>query len=613
MSRHALALVLPSFAVLALAANAAAQFAVASATPANNARGISPAAVVTLTFTAPVDPATVIPANFKLSGRWSGPVPCQVTLGGGGTVVTVAPQRPLFACEIATLQVARTVASATAAPLTGGFTSIWWVDAAPSSGTFQSAQVVDYRLPGEGLIRTYGFFAGDVDGDGAPDMSATNEVSWDVRVLRNDGCGTFGAPVVTPMPNGEEPSPNEGADFDGDGFIDLATGNQNAQSVAVLRNSGTGTYLPPVVIPVGGQVHGLALLDADSDGDTDIVATNTQNIALLRNNGDGTFQAPTFFNGGGNGEWSIAVADANGDGRPDLFCGTNNTQALTVLLGDGNGAFTPAGSVAIGGFPWQMAAGDVDGDGDADCVIANASNGTARVFLGDGAGGISAGPSYAVGNNPVSVDLGDLEGDDDLDIVVANFGNATATIWRNTGNGTFANPTTLPVALAGSCGVIVDHDRDGDTDLIVVDELSDQGFVFRQNGPGSASAQDPSCAATLRVNNFAIRAGYGATPPTTLPGGQLAFFGVSGGPLEFVGLFAGAQLEPGAPSPFGLIGLDLGQPTTVLLSTFTDARGECLVPVNVPTGLPAGATLTFQCVLSAQGALTVSNPEQVAF
>jgi hypothetical protein len=607
MSRLALALVV-------FAANAAAQFTVSNVTPGNGARGVSPAAVVTITFNAPVDPATVTAANFKLFGRWSGPVPCTLTVGGGGTTVTMAPQRPLFPTEIATLGVTRFVTSAASAPLTGGWFAMWWVDAAPSTGIFQLDHFVNYRLPNEGLIRTYGFFAGDVDRDGAPDMSATNEVSWDVRLLRNNGCGTFATPIVTQMPNGEEPSPNEGGDFDGDGWIDLATGNQNGASVAVLRNNGGG-YQAPVVYPVGGGVHGIAVFDADSDGDTDIAATNSSNIALLRNNGNGTFAAPTFFNGGGNGEWSIAVADANNDGKPDLFCGTSSTQALALLLGDGNGGFTPAGTLALGGFPWQMAVGDVNGDGVVDCVVANASNGTARMCLGNGSGGLSAGNAYPVGSNPVSVDVGDLEGDDDLDVVVASFSGGNATIWRNNGNGTFANSTTLPVAIAGSCGVLVDHDRDGDTDIIVVDELDDKGFVFRQQGPDSPTAQDPSCAATLRVNNFATRAGYGGAPARLLPVGQLAFFGMSGGGFEFAAVFAGTRLDPGAPSPFGLLGLDLGAGVVAVVSSFLDANGELMVPVAVPTPMPPGATLTLQGVttVSATGALVFSNPEQVVF
>ena len=610
--RNPAALPFPIFVAL-LASSAAAQFTVTGVTPTNNARSVSAAAVVTVTFSAPVNPLTVTPQNIKLAGRWSGPVPGVLTMGGGGTTVTFSPSRPLFATEIATLTVTHFVTSSTSAPLTGGFMAMWWVDSAPSSGTYVLDHVVNYRLPGEGLIRTYGFFAGDIDRDGSPDMSATNEVSFDVRLLKNNGCGTFGPKVITSLPSGHEPSPNEGADFNGDGWIDLATGNQNGNSVAIFLNNGAGNYLPPTVIPIGGAVHGLALLDADSDGDVDIVAPNQSDLALLRNNGNGTFQAPTFFDGGGTGEWAVAVADANGDGKADIFCGTYSTQVVTLLLGNGNGTFVPSDTKACGGHPWQMAVGDLNGDGKIDCAVANGGSTLAGVLFGNGAGALSPVVTYTVGSAPVSVDIGDIEGDGDLDIVIASYGAANATMLRNNGSGVFGNATTLAATSAGSCAVIVDYDRDGDTDVILVDELDDMGFVYRQVGPNPAGVQPPSCDAALRVNSFANRGGYAGAPSHYLPGGALAFLTVSGGPNQFVGLFGGAPLQNGAPSPFGLLNLDLGQPLSPLLNALLDTFGETIIPIQVPTGLPLGLTLTLQCIVTTPTNLVVTNPEQMVF
>lgn len=603
-----------------LLANAAAQLTVTGVTPTNNARGVSPAAVVTLTFSTAVDPTTITAQNLKLAGRWSGPVPVLMTIGGGGTTVTLAPQRPLFATEIATLTVANAVRSAGGASLLGGFAAIWWVDAAPSTGTFVLDHTVDYRRPGEGLIRTYGFFAGDIDRDGAPDMSATNEVSFDIRLLKNNGCGAFGPSVITPMPGGEEPSPNEGADFNGDGWIDLATGNQSGQSVAVFFNDGAGNYLPPLLMPAGGQVHGLALLDADSDGDVDIAATNIVNVLLLRNNGNGTFAAPVLFNAG-NGEWSLAAADANGDGKVDLFCGSSGSQAVAVLLGDGNGGFAVGPLRPCGGFPWQMATGDVNGDGKADCVVANNNNATAGVLLGDGLGGLGAATLLATGPNPVSVDIGDAEGDDDLDVVVASFSGGYATLWRNNGNGTFANPSTLPAASAGSCAVIVDHDRDGDTDVILVDEITDTAFVWRQLGPNAPSTQLPSCAAALRVNSLGGRAGFGGAPPQPLPTGRLAFVNTSGGAGQPYALVTGAQLAPGLPLlTWGTANIDLTQPFDILVNGFfggpvglLDGNGEQVLAFAIPPGLPPGATTVLQCVVNTPAGFVLTNAETVVF
>lgn len=604
--------------VLAIATPATAQLAVTATSPANNARGISPAATVTITFSAAVDPATVTAANIRVVGRWSGPVPGTFSISPAGNTVTFTPARAMFATEIATLMVSHAVTSTTGAPLTNGHFAMWSIDAAPSTGTYVLDHVVDYRLPGEGLIRTYGFFAGDVDRDGSPDMSSTNEVSFDVRLLKNDGCGHFGPKVVTPLPAGEEPSPNEGADFNGDGWLDLVTGNQNGASVAFFMNNGAGGYLAPFVIPVGGGVHGVAVADVDSDGDVDVLATNQSNIALVRNNGNGTFQAPTFFNGGGNGEWSIAVADANGDGKVDIFCGTSTSQLVTVLLGNGAGTFTPNWSQPCGGFPWQMAVGDLNADGIIDCVIAEATNGRAGVLLGNGSGGLAPVVGYFVGSNPVSVDIGDLEGDDDLDVVVASYSNGNATMLRNNGSGVLGNASTINASIAGSCAVIVDFDRDGDTDVILVDELDDKGFVWRQDGPTAPSAQPPTCDAALRINNFANRGGFAGNAAHLLPGGQTLFLGLSGQPNQLAGVFFGVPSPIGAPIGIGL--LNLAAPIDLFFSGFSgnasgifDAAGEVTTAIPIPIGFPPGLTITMQGVASTPTTLALTNPEQIVF
>ncbi len=613
MRRTTFVLSLSLLAALTATTSATAQLTVTGVTPNNAARGVSPATKVTIAFSAPLNPLTITPQNVQVSGRWSGPVPGTLSIGPGATSITFTPSRPLFATEIATLNVTHFVTSATNQPLAGGFHAMWWVDSAPSSGNYVLDHVVNYRLPGEGLIRTYGFFAGDVDRDGSPDMSATNEVSFDVRLLKNNGCGSFGPNLVTPLPAGQEPSPNDGADFNGDGWLDLVTGNASAGAISIFMNNGAGTYLAPVVIPVGVSVHGVAVLDADSDGDVDIVATNMSNLAMVRNNGNGTFAAPTFFNGGGNGERSVAVADANNDGKIDILCGTYNTQVVTLLLGNGTGTFVASGSEPIGGSPWQMAVGDLDGDGFIDCVLADTTNADASVLMNDGTGGFDPAVSYNVGSSPVSVDIGDLEGDNDLDVVVASFGNGNATMLRNNGAGVFGNPTNIAASIAGSCAVIVDYDRDGDTDVILVDELDDKGFVYRQTGPNPPAVQPPTCDAAFRINSFANRGGYGGAAAHFLPGGAPAFFDVSGGSLQIFALFGGIQLQPGAPTPFGIVNLDLGLPFASFASGLLNAAGEASIVVPVPAGLPPGSTLTMQCVVTTPVTLVVTNPEQAIF
>ena len=57
----------------------------------------------------------------------------------------------------------------------------------------------------------------------------------------------------------------------------------------------------------------------------------------------------------------------------------------------------------------------------------------------------------------------------------------------------------------------------------------------------------------------------------------------------------------------------MGAPLVVFPAAISNAFGETTIPVQVPTGLPPGTTLTFQCVTTAQGNLVLGNPEQVVF
>ena len=291
---------------------------------------------------------------------------------------------------------------------------------------------------------------------------------------------------------------------------------------------------------------------------------------------------------------------------------------MTILLGDGNGGFTQSGVESAGGFPWQMALGDLNGDGNLDCVISNRWGSSAGVLFGDGLGGLLPVVSYPVGTFPISVDIGDFEGDGDLDIVTANFTTGDASILINDGTGVFGPATSLPAALAGSCAVVVDYDRDGDTDIIVVDELSDQGFVYRQQGPNVPGAQPPTCGAALRINSMADRSGFGGRPAQAIPIGVPTFIDISGAPNQFAGLFAGTALQVGQPSPFGLVNLDIGQPLLTLVDGFSgnplgalDAFGETRIAFTVPAAFPPGLMLTMQCVVSSASGLRASNPQRI--
>ncbi|RZK61375.1 MAG: VCBS repeat-containing protein [Hymenobacter sp.] len=98
---------------------------------------------------------------------------------------------------------------------------------------------------------------------------------------------------------------------------------------------------------------------------------------LLTLAGPARGQAPTFAavaaypTGSGSGPRSIAVADMNADGRPDLLI-ANESNTVGVLLGNGNGTFQASTTYATGGsFPVSLAVADVNADTRPDIVTAS--------------------------------------------------------------------------------------------------------------------------------------------------------------------------------------------------------------------------------------------------
>ena len=122
------------------------------------------------------------------------------------------------------------------------------------------------------------------------------------------------------------------------------------------------------------------------------------------------------------------------DGKLDLAAA--NGVGVSVLLGNGDGAFQPAVTYAAGTYTESIAVGDFNGDGKLDLVVTNnlSSGGTVSVLLGNGDGTFQAPRTYGVGASPYGVAVGDFNGDGKLDLAVTNSGSSGSVSVR-LGNG----------------------------------------------------------------------------------------------------------------------------------------------------------------------------------
>lgn len=233
--------------------------------------------------------------------------------------------------------------------------------------------------PTEPGAETSNLAVGDLNGDGYPDVVATNPATGSVSLFLGRGDGTLEPAVRLPVGSPGRSAPYSAAigDFDGDGRQDLAVADNTGLAIVVRLGNGDGTLGPETAMPEGGGYPYICIArDVDLDGKLDIVCANrgSDDVSVLLGRGDGTFSAPLVSStGAGTGPYAIAVADFNLDGVPDVVTPNFQTGTASVLLGIGDGTFEPpidAGPTGLNSY--GVAAGDFDRDGKPDFAVCNA-------------------------------------------------------------------------------------------------------------------------------------------------------------------------------------------------------------------------------------------------
>lgn len=439
---------------------------------------------ITIYFSDILDGTTVNQNSVQVFGRWSGPMTGEILISGVGNAFYFAPDDDLINGEWVTVTLSNSIQSINGDFLENGFQYNFWTSTLEGSMLLADPLIIEMRLAGEGLLQCYGAYAGDINNDEYSDLIVVNENANDVRILLNDELNGFTDFTVLPLTTSNKPSTNEGADFNGDGLIDIAIGSTQSNAVSLLYGNGTSLDSENSLSADQG-VRGLTVLDFNGDGWADIATANRDagNIALIQNDGVGGFEDAYFLDLLCDGETAISAADMNEDGLLDLIVGCRTSSVVTILLNEGNGVFNEGVSQNSGSLPWMVGVGDLTGNGRVDVVSSNSGDNTMSVFIGGGNGQIGPAISYPTGIFPLAIDLGDLDGDGDLDIITSNFLSADFTVFENDGNGLFNTSYTLDADQAGSCAIFHDHNNDGLLDLTCVDELSDLLFIYTNSTP----------------------------------------------------------------------------------------------------------------------------------
>jgi hypothetical protein len=272
-----------------------------------------------------------------------------------------------------------------------------------------------------------------------PDVVLVNSTSNNVSVLlggvdaTGKANGLFTEAPGSPFPVGKNPRSVIVADFNGDGFLDLAVVNQGDNSISLFRGHGDGTFTEFPGSP-------FKLTNTTTISETAPVAMVGANFRNRTN----------IINGGPLVD--LAVANQGSNNVAILLSSVD--QNLNVTLTE-----APNSPISVGTTPVAIATGDLNADGVPDLAVVNQGSATVTVLLGssnlDGTFTEATGSPLPTATTPAGIVIANFANAAVPDIAVTNKGSNTLGIYLGLGHGTFASRIELntppgPTALIAS-------------------------------------------------------------------------------------------------------------------------------------------------------------------
>jgi FG-GAP-like repeat len=271
--------------------------------------------------------------------------------------------------------------------------------------------------------RTYAAALADVDGDSDLDVLTSNDTPDKKLVYLNSGRGRFTVAGTWGVPEWSTRNASI-ADLNGDQRVDVIAANRPGPSFVCL-NQGNGRFATNCISIPAESATSIVPADFDKDGFIDLAVPSRDGgqSHIYFNDGKAGFARRVPFGPPDAAARVGAAADFNGDGSLDLVVGDEKAASMVIYENDGKGHLTAAFRIADKAkTPYAITAGDLNSDGSPDIVLGYTS-GPHSIFFNDGTGrrfiqvafGDKKGAAYGFA-------IGDVNGDKFPDIALARSG-----------------------------------------------------------------------------------------------------------------------------------------------------------------------------------------------
>lgn len=360
----------------------------------------------------------------------------------------------------------------------------------------------------------------DFNNDSHVDIAVANQGANTFTVYQNNGTGDGGFKNKKDYKIGDIPREVTSANFNGDGWPDLATVTSNDNKVWVNLNQKQNamSFASASNFSTDHSPVGLASGDLNNDGLDDIAVIHVG--ANLTINNLRYYSSVSVFINKGNAEFTsrddypvgkkpagIVIDDFNNDGWLDLATSNRGGYNVSVLLNRGDGKFDKSINYSIIGVPHtgiNLETGDIDGDGDSDIVSFCSKFNTIEVLINRGDGTFKEFLEYPASLRPSAIFLGDFDNDGDLDVSACSLSSGDVGIIYNNGDGTFATFEFFYIGTYPRGIVSGDLNADGSPDLISANYLGGSLTICYNDGKGKFESRFDK---EIAVEPFAVIVG----------------------------------------------------------------------------------------------------------